>query len=114
MACVACAALVIGGLRAWAGGAAIGSVVALANFWLLSRAVLRIGGLAPEGVPRAGHLRAALQGTVLRLVLAGAALALALSYLPIHPLGVAAGLVGVHLGMAVIWTTASLSGISKS
>jgi hypothetical protein len=50
-------------------------------------------------------LRAFLQSAVLRLLLAGAALALALLFLPIHPLGVAAGLVGVHAGMVILWMT---------
>lgn len=91
--------------------------MALANFWLLSRAVLRIGAdgrVRPEGglagAPRAPGrgarmLRAFLQSAVLRLLLAGAALALALLFLPIHPLGVAAGLVGVHAGMVILWMT---------
>ncbi len=104
-----------GGLAGWAGGVAVGAGVALGNFWLLSRAVLRIsasgplpseGGLAsaPRAPARGARgLRATLQSAALRLVLAGAALALALMFLPVHPLGVAAGLVGVHAGMVILW-----------
>ena len=105
IACAACGALAAGGLTGWAGGVAVGAGVALGNFWLLARAVLRIsaadGGRATKRP--VGKLRAVLQGAALRLVLAGAALGLALAFLPVHPLGVAAGLVGVHAGMAILW-----------
>ena len=115
IACAACGALAAGGLAGWAGGVAVGAGVALANFWLLSRAVLRISASAPippEGglasAPRAPArgakmLRAILHSAALRLLLAGAALGLALMFLPIHPLGVAAGLVGAHAGMMIMW-----------
>jgi hypothetical protein len=72
---------------------------------MLARAVLRMGvseGARPAG-RRAGRLRAALQGAILRLILAGGALALALLFLSVHPLGVALGLVGVHAGMTALW-----------
>lgn len=89
----------------WATGVAVGAGVALGNFWMLARAVLRMGATegARPGARRAGRHRAALQGAVLRLILAGGALALALLFLSVHPLGVALGLVGVHAGMAALW-----------
>ena len=103
---VACAALAVAGPRGWAAGAAVGAAVALGNFWLLARAVLSLAGAG--AAPGRG---AAWRGAALRIVLAGAALALAIIYLPVHPLGVAAGLVGAHAGMAVVWMAVSLGGI---
>jgi hypothetical protein len=92
------------------------AAVALGNFWLLSRAILRLSaedsGAAPAA-RRRGHLMAMLQGAALRLVLAGAALGLTLAFLPVHPIGVVVGLVGVHAGMAVVWLVTSAAG-SKS
>jgi hypothetical protein len=105
---VACVALAVAGPRGWAAGAAVGAAVALGNFWLLARAVLSLAGAA-QGAGPGG--RAAWRGAALRIVLAGAALGLALLFLPVHPLGVAAGLVGVHAGMAAVWMAASLAGI---
>lgn len=107
-------------MRGWAGGVAVGAAVALGNFWLLARAVLKMGArsagghTSEEGAAgnvRGGLLRAALQGTALRFVLAGAALGLAIVFLPVHPLGVAAGLVGVHAGMAVLWLATGVRGL---
>ncbi len=105
IACAACGALAASGLAGWAGGVAVGAGVALGNFWLLARVVLRLSAAdsARPAKQPAGKLRATLQGAALRLVLAGAALGLALAFLPVHPLGVAAGLVGVHAGMAIMW-----------
>ena len=108
--CVACAALAVAGPRGWSAGAAVGGAVALGNFWLLARAVVRLGG----GKRGLGALRgAAWRGAALRFTLAGAALVLALLVLPVHPLGVAAGLVGVHVAMTVIWMATSLAGIGS-
>jgi hypothetical protein len=110
VACVGCAALAAAGLRGWAIGAALGAAVALGNFWLLARVVLRLSG-APDAAARGR--RAAWQGAALRFVLAGAVLGLAIFFLPVHPLGVAAGLVGVHAAMAVVWVVTSLAGIGS-
>ncbi len=104
VACVACAALAFAGPRGWGAGAAVGAAVALGNFWLLARAVLCLAGGAPGR-------RCAWRGAALRIVLAGAALGLAILFLPVHPLGVAAGLVGVHAGMAAVWMAVSLAGV---
>lgn len=105
MACVACLALLAAGLSGWAAGVAVGAAVALGNFWLLARAVLRLGG--GPGLPPGATWR----GAALRFILAGAALALAILFLPVQPLGVAAGLVGVHAAMAAVWMATSLAGI---
>ncbi len=119
MACAACLVLAALGMGGWAGGVAVGAGVALGNFWLLGRAVLRMGArvagdgggeAGAERTVRPGLLRATLQGTALRLVLAAAALGLTIAFLPINPLGVAAGLVGVHAGMAVLWLAGGQAG----
>ena len=106
--CVACVALAGAGPRGWGVGAAVGAAVALGNFWLLARAVLSLAGAGRDACPAP---RAAWRGAALRIVLAGAALGLALLFLPVHPLGVVAGLVGVHAGMAAVWMAVSLAGI---
>jgi len=109
--CVACVALAVAGPPGWGAGAAVGAAVALGNFWLLARAVVRLGG--GERGPQV--LRgAAWRGAALRFTLAGAALVLALLVLPVHPFGVAAGLVGVHVAMTAMWMAASLAGIGSS
>jgi len=110
VACVACAALAVAGPRGWGGGAAVGAAVALGNFWLVAGGVVRAGGGGPgAGVPHG----AAWRGAALRFALAGAALALAILVLPVHPLGVAVGLVGVHAAMAIIWMATSVAGIGS-
>ena len=112
VACVACGALLAAGPLGWGIGVGVGAAVALGNFWLLARAVLRVG--SGRGGPAGGGARrwgAALKGAVLRIMLAGAALGLAIVFLPVHPLGVAAGLVGVHAAMVIAWVAVSLAGI---
>ncbi len=84
------------GMRDWALGFAVGALVSLVSFQLIVASVSRLtAGAAPRG---RGQRRWWVWSLV-RLLGTGVLLFLAVSYLPVNPMGVALGLLAVQIGM---------------
>jgi hypothetical protein len=88
----------------WAAGFGLGSAVSLGNFHLIVRGVRGLVAVPPGAT--AG--RRVWNGAVLRFLVAGVALVLAVVVLRVNVLALLAGLIVTQLGMIAYWLLASL------
>ncbi|MFA5028769.1 MAG: ATP synthase subunit I [Candidatus Methylomirabilota bacterium] len=93
------------GYGAWALGVGVGAGVGLGNFWMISRMVARLG--AEDSLPAGGQVW---KGALVRFVLVGVVLLLALVVFRVHLLGLAAGLLAIQIWMVCHWLFRSLGG----